>query len=102
MIWSLKTNEDGHSVSDDIHDDDNNNNDDNILITKSCPGYLGLPRRSGKIKDISLFDNEFFKVNEEDAHYLDSQIRIMLEITFEALWDSGKLKLNLDHCAISI
>lgn len=53
-------------------------------------GYLGLPKGSGKIKDVSLFDYEFFHVKEKDAHYMDSQVRIMLEITFEALWDAGK------------
>lgn len=52
-------------------------------------GYLGLPKGCGKLKDISLFDYRFFNVNEHDANYMDSQIRIMLEITFEALWDAG-------------
>lgn len=58
-------------------------------------GYLGLPKGSGKLKDISLFDNKFFLVNDRDANYMDSQIRIMLEITFEALWDAGKLSMIL-------
>lgn len=53
-------------------------------------GYLGLPRGSGKIKDVSLFDHRFFKVDENDANFMDSQVRIMHEIVFEALWDAGK------------
>lgn len=55
--------------------------------------YLGLPKGSGKIKDVSLFDYKFFKVDEKDANLMDSQIRIMHEIAFEALWDAGRIFL---------
>ena len=59
-------------------------------------GYLGLPKGSGKLKDISLFDHRFFHVNEKDANFMDAQVRIMLEITFEALWDAGRYSNGLN------
>ena len=52
-------------------------------------GFLGLPRGSGKLKDISRLDTKFFGISESEANLMDSQIRIMLEITYEAIWDSG-------------
>lgn len=50
-----------------------------------------MPTSAGKMKDLSKFDAEFFGINERDAHYMDAQIRNMLELTYEAIWDSGNL-----------
>lgn len=53
------------------------------------PGYLNLPHRAGKIRDISKFDHEFFGMSEHDANYTDAQMRIALETTYEAIVDAG-------------
>lgn len=53
------------------------------------PGYLNLPHRAGKIRDISKFDFEFFGMSEHDANFTDAQMRIALETTYEAIADAG-------------
>lgn len=53
------------------------------------PGYLGLPRRSGKLRDLSKFDASFFGVHPKQAHAMDPQLRLLLEVTYEALVDAG-------------
>lgn len=52
-------------------------------------GLYGLPTRSGKLKDISKFDASFFGVSPKQADNMDPQIRIMLEVCYEALVDAG-------------
>ncbi|XP_011870702.1 PREDICTED: fatty acid synthase-like [Vollenhovia emeryi] len=52
-------------------------------------GIFGLPRRSGKIKDISTFDASFFGVHFKQAHAMDPQLRMLLEVTYEAIVDAG-------------
>ncbi len=55
----------------------------------------GLPGRSGKLKDISRFDATMFGVPPKQAHVMDPQLRMLLEVTYEALVDAGrKLCLN--------
>ncbi|KMQ82955.1 fatty acid synthase [Lasius niger] len=49
----------------------------------------GVPRRFGKIKNLSNFDASFFKVNSKQAHFMDPQHRLMFEVTYEALIDAG-------------
>ena len=53
------------------------------------PGYSGLPRRNGKLKDLSKFDAEYFQVNPLQAHAMDPQLRILLEVAYEAIVDAG-------------
>lgn len=53
------------------------------------PGLYGLPTRTGKIKDLSRFDATFFGVHAKQAHVMDPQLRMLLEITHEALVDAG-------------
>uniref|UniRef100_A0A8C6P2E4 Fatty acid synthase n=1 Tax=Nothobranchius furzeri TaxID=105023 RepID=A0A8C6P2E4_NOTFU len=53
------------------------------------PGLYGLPKRSGKLKDISHFDASFFGVHPKQAHTMDPQLRLMLEIAYEAIVDGG-------------
>ncbi len=60
-----------------------------LLLSVYFIGFLGLPKGSGKIKDISKFDAEFFGISEKETNLIDAQIRIMLELTYEAIWDSG-------------
>ena len=53
-------------------------------------GLFGLPKRSGKLKDLSKFDASFFGVHPKQADAMDPQLRILLEVTYEAIVDSGK------------
>ncbi|KAG8507553.1 Fatty acid synthase [Galemys pyrenaicus] len=52
-------------------------------------GLYGLPRRSGKLKDLSKFDAAFFGVHPKQAHTMDPQLRLLLEVTYEAIVDGG-------------
>lgn len=54
-----------------------------------APGLFGLPKRSGKIKDLSKFDSHFFGVHGKQANMMDPQARLLLEATYEALVDAG-------------
>jgi len=53
------------------------------------PGLYGLPSRFGKLKNLDHFDASFFKISPKQAHVMDPQLRIMLEVTYEALIDAG-------------
>lgn len=53
------------------------------------PGVNGLPGRNGNLKDLSRFDAEFFRVNPLQAHAMDAQLRILLEVVYEAMVDAG-------------
>ncbi|XP_053606924.1 fatty acid synthase-like [Plodia interpunctella] len=52
-------------------------------------GLHGLPERNGKLKDLSQFDATFFGVHAKQAHLMDPQLRLLLEITHEAIVDAG-------------
>ncbi|XP_049519228.1 LOW QUALITY PROTEIN: fatty acid synthase-like [Dermacentor silvarum] len=52
-------------------------------------GLLGLPGRMGTIRDLSRFDARFFGVNQKQAHLMDPQMRLLLEISYEAIVDAG-------------
>ncbi|GLH14335.1 Fatty acid synthase [Gryllus bimaculatus] len=52
-------------------------------------GLYGLPKRTGKIKDLSKFDATFFGVHAKQANVMDPQLRMLLEITYEAIVDAG-------------
>ncbi|XP_053376816.1 fatty acid synthase-like [Mercenaria mercenaria] len=53
------------------------------------PGLYGLPKRSGTLKDLSKFDASFFGVHPKQANSMDPQLRILLEVTYEAIIDAG-------------
>lgn len=53
-------------------------------------GLYGLPKRSGKLKDLSKFDASFFGVHPKQANSMDPQLRMLLEVTYEAIVDAGK------------
>ena len=53
-------------------------------------GLFGLPKRSGKLKTINKFDATFFGVHPKQADSMDPQLRMLLEVTYEAIVDSGK------------
>lgn len=53
-------------------------------------GYLGTPRFIGSIPGfLDKFDAEFFGYSEAAAHQLEASARMLLEKTWEALWDAG-------------
>jgi hypothetical protein len=54
-------------------------------------GLYGLPRRAGKLKDLSKFDASFFGVHPKQAHTMDPQLRLLLEVAYEAIVDGGGL-----------
>ncbi|KAM5216963.1 fatty acid synthase [Hipposideros larvatus] len=52
-------------------------------------GLYSLPKRSGKLKDLSKFDATFFGVHARQAHTMDPQLRLLLEVSYEAIVDGG-------------
>jgi fatty acid synthase len=48
-----------------------------------------LPTRTGKLKDLAHFDATFFGVHAKQAHVMDPLLRMLLELTHEALIDAG-------------
>ena len=52
-------------------------------------GIFGLPERAGLLRDIASFDASFFGVSAKQAHQMDPQLRILLEVAYEAILDSG-------------
>ena len=52
-----------------------------------------MPAESGTLMDISKFDAAFFGVPPKLVDNMDPQLRIMLELTHEALVDSGNYPL---------
>jgi acyl transferase domain-containing protein len=52
-------------------------------------GYSGLPRRQGKLKDIHYFDAGFFGVVPKQCVSMDPQMRLLQEVTYEAILDAG-------------
>ena len=61
------------------------NTDDLYLL-----GVFGLPKRNGKLKDITKFDAMFFGVHSKQAARMDPRLRMMMETTYEAIVDAGK------------
>lgn len=62
----------------------------NKFIFSFRPVFKKLPKSRGLIKDPDRFDNEFFRISSEEADSMDAQVRVLHEVTFEALWDAGK------------
>lgn len=52
-------------------------------------GLYGLPKRTGKLKDLKHFDATYFGVHAKQAHVMDPQLRMLLELTHEAMIDAG-------------
>ena len=51
--------------------------------------HNGLGARTGKIKSAEKFDSAFFAMLSYLAHSMDPISRIILETTYEALYDAG-------------
>jgi len=54
-----------------------------------------MPKRCGKLKDLTKFDASFFGVHPKQANGMDPQLRMLLEVTYEALHDAGWQFANL-------
>ena len=52
-------------------------------------GYYNLPKRHGKLKEVSRFDEGFFGIVPKQANVMDPQLRILLEVAYEAILDAG-------------
>ncbi|KAH8409664.1 hypothetical protein KR222_001306 [Zaprionus bogoriensis] len=48
-----------------------------------------IPKRSGKIQNLEKFDATFFGVHFKQAHTMDPQTRILMEVAYEAVIDAG-------------
>lgn len=48
-----------------------------------------IPKRSGKINNLEKFDATFFGVHFKQAHTMDPQTRILMEVAYEAVIDAG-------------
>lgn len=60
-----------------------------MVYLKICLGLYGLPKRNGKLKDLSKFDASFFGVHAKQADVMDPNLRLLLELTHEAIIDAG-------------
>ena len=56
-------------------------------------GLHGLPKRNGKIKDLSHFDASFFGIPPKQANTMDPGLRLLLEVSYEAMIDAGKIQI---------
>lgn len=57
--------------------------------TKRYPeGYMGLPPRTGTLKEIDRFDQDFFHFSTKQTEKMDIVVRMLLEVTHEALMDA--------------
>ncbi|XP_063375503.1 fatty acid synthase-like [Cydia amplana] len=49
----------------------------------------GLPGHSGKLKDLMHFDAGYFRVHAKQAHVMDPQLRLLMEVVHEVIVDAG-------------
>ena len=50
--------------------------------------HRNLPPRTGTLPTIDAFDKKFFRFNSKQVDKMDISIRLLLEVTHEALMDS--------------
>lgn len=53
--------------------------------------------RTGKMKDITQFDAEFFNYPPVFAERSDPQQRMLLEVVYETIVDAGQYKKNKEY-----
>ncbi|GAB1597533.1 fatty acid synthase-like, partial [Argonauta hians] len=53
------------------------------------PGLYDLPKRSGKLKELDKFDAAFFGIPPKQANAMEPQLRMLLEVSYEAVIDAG-------------
>uniref|UniRef100_A0A1I7T189 Fatty acid synthase n=1 Tax=Caenorhabditis tropicalis TaxID=1561998 RepID=A0A1I7T189_9PELO len=59
------------------------------------PGFYDLPKRHGKLRELKKFDAGFFQVTPKQANFMDPQVRILLEASWEAMVDAGINPIDL-------
>ena len=52
-------------------------------------GLSGVPDSRGTLEGIDKFDAQFFSVHGKQANAMDPELRLLLEVAFEAVLDSG-------------
>ena len=57
-------------------------------------GAIGV----GKLKDLDKFDADFFNISKASADGMDTQLRMLLELAYEAIVDAGELIDFLASC----
>lgn len=53
------------------------------------PHVYDLPARKGVLRNIENFDANFFNMAPKQVHKTDPQLRLLLEVTYEAFVDAG-------------
>jgi fatty acid synthase, animal type len=67
---------------------------DMVSVHNKFPkNYENLPEHAAVLDNLDKFDYTFFGITKTHANYIDCQIRLLLESTFEAIIDAG---LNID------
>jgi hypothetical protein len=62
-----------------------------------CIDHPKLPKRIGKLPNVTKFDASFFGINYKQAHIMDPLCRLLLERTYEAIVDAGQ-QLYIQFC----
>ena len=55
-----------------------------------------LPKHIGILDSLDKFDNSFFNIVPRQADCIDPQIRLLIEVAFEALIDAGEYYLFIE------
>jgi hypothetical protein len=53
-------------------------------------GFMGTPRKFGKVKDTTKLDAAFFRMSPKQANAMDAQQRLLLEVAYECIVDAGE------------
>ena len=54
-------------------------------------GIHDLPKRNGKLKDLAKFDAMYFQISPKQADKMDPGLRMLFEVSYEAIVDAGKI-----------
>ena len=52
-------------------------------------GLFGLPARNGTLKSVDRFDAGFFGIHAKQVDNMDPALRLLLEVSYEAIYDAG-------------
>lgn len=66
---------------------------DQNLVLRFSLGTQGYPPNCGMVQNLEKFDADFFGIPEKDAHFMDPQLKKLLEVSFEAIVDAGELSI---------